>query len=197
VLKNFLLTRQPVKGFEGSNGRARYPSGGGTSLPGISNLIVTSSETVPAADMKKKLMEMLQTRQKPFGIVIRKLDYPSTASLEEARRIVGTQQGAAHPVSIPLLAYKVYADGHEELVRGMQFHDLNARALRDILQAGDDANQLDFMDSPAPFDLIGLSNYTMEATVIAPSVLIDDLELRASEGDQTKPPLVPAPEISH
>jgi hypothetical protein len=197
VLKSFLLTRQPVKGYEGSNGRARYPAGGGTCLAGISNLIVSSSEATPAADMKKKLVEMLQSRGKPYGMIVRKLDYPSTASLDEARRIVSAQQGVAHPVSVPLLIYKVYADGHEELVRGMQFHGLTARSLRDILAAGDDAAQLDFMDSPAPFDLVGLSNFTMEATVVAPSVLIDDLELRPTDDEQPKLPLVPAPEISH
>jgi len=197
IFKNFLLTRQPVKGYEGSNGRARYPAGGGTSAAGISNLIVTSSETVPAGEMKKKLLDLLQSRNKPYGIIIRKLDFPSTASLEEARRVASAQQGAAHPVSVPLLIYKVYTDGHEELVRGVQFHGLTARSLRDILMAGDDAAELDFMDSPAPFDLIGLSNFTMEASVVAPSVLIDELELRPTDDEQPKLPLVPAPEISH
>ena len=31
VLKNYLLTRQPVRGFEGSNGRARLPGPFGAS----------------------------------------------------------------------------------------------------------------------------------------------------------------------
>jgi len=197
VLKNFLLTRQPMKGFEGSNGRARYPAEGGICLAGISNLIVTSSETMPAADMKKKLIEMLQARSKPYGLIVRKLDFPSTASFDEAGRIATAQQGTAHPISIPLLVYKVYADGHEELVRGLQFHAFNTRSLRDIVAAGDDHNALDFMDSTAPFDLVGLAGFTMEASVVAPSVLIDDLELHPVEGEQPKLPLVPAPEITH
>ena len=44
VLKNYLLTRQPVRGFEGSNGRARLPGNYGASAAAISNLFVSSSE---------------------------------------------------------------------------------------------------------------------------------------------------------
>jgi hypothetical protein len=197
VLKSFLLTRQPVHGFEGSNGRARMPGRGGASVAGIGNLIVTSSETVPAADLKGKLIELVRTRNKPYGMLVRKMDFPSTATTEEASRVIEGQQGIAHPVSLPLLVYKVFADGHEELVRGMQFHRLNARSLRDILAAGDDGAPFDFMDSPAPFALVGYGSFATEASVVAPSVLIDDLELRTVSDEQPKLPLVPAPEISH
>ena len=42
VLKNYLLTRQPVRGYEGSNGRARLPGSFGANAAGISNLFVSS-----------------------------------------------------------------------------------------------------------------------------------------------------------
>jgi hypothetical protein len=197
VLKNYLLTRQPVRGFEGSNGRARMPGRAGTNVAGIGNLIVTSSEAVPAADLRKKLIELIRTRNKPYGIVVRKMDFPSTASAEEAARVMQAQAGSARPVSAPLLVYKVYADGHEELVRGMLFHSLNARSLKDILAAGDDGAPYEFMESTAPFSLVGYAAFSTEACVVAPSVLIDDLELRPADDEQPKLPLVPAPEISH
>ena len=197
VLKNFLLTRQPVRGFEGSNGRARMPGRAGASVAGIGNLIVTSSEAVPAASLKKKLIELIQSRERPYGIIVRKMDFPSTASAEEAGRVVQAQPGSVHPVSAPLLVYKVFADGREELVRGMLFHSLNARSLRDIVAAGDDGAPFDFMLSTAPFSLVGFASFSTEACVVAPSVLIDDLELRAADDEQPKLPLVPAPEISH
>src|SRR5262249_7263012 len=73
VLKSYLLTRQPVRGFEGSNGRARLPGPYGASLASISNLFVSSSEPMPPADMKKKLLELVQTRSKPYGIIVRKM----------------------------------------------------------------------------------------------------------------------------
>ena len=94
VLKGFLLTRQPVRGFEGSNGRARMPGSYGASAAGISNLFVSSSEATPAAELKKKLIDLCQTRDKPYGIIVRKMDFPSSASLDEVRRLLSGAQGS-------------------------------------------------------------------------------------------------------
>jgi hypothetical protein len=194
ALKGFLLTRQPVRGFEGSNGRARLP-GGQANVADISNLFVKSSETIAAADMKKKLIELIQQRNKPYGIIVRKMDFPSTAGLDELRRLLQGAQGTAHPVSMPLLVYKVFPDGHEELVRGMRFRGFTARSLKDILVTGDDANVFDFLDSTVPFAAVaGGASYTTEACVVAPSILIDDLELHPTEDELPKLPVVPAPE---
>lgn len=195
VLKGYLLTRQPVRGFEGSNGRARMPGGFGASTASISNLFVRASETAPVAELKKKLLELCAARGKPYGILVRKMDYPSSASFEEARRLLQTAQGG-RGVSLPLLAYKVFPDGREELVRALRFQGLNVRSLKDILAAGDDSSVFEFMDSTAPFALIGASGFTAEAAVIAPSILIDDLELHPLEDELPKLPVVPAPDLA-
>lgn len=193
VLKNFLLTRQPVHGFEGSNGRARLPGAFGASNAAFSNLFVSSAETVPAAQLKKKLLDLVAARSKPYGIVVRRMDFPSTSSLDEIRRLLQSNQGGSRPVSMPVLVYKVFPDGHEELVRGMRFRGFNAKSLRDILAAGDDATAFEFMDSAAPFSLVGFASFTTEACVVAPSILIDDLELHPVEDELPKLPVVPAP----
>jgi TldD protein len=195
VLKGFLLTRQPVRGFEGSNGRARLP-GNSAGVADISNLFVRSSETVPAADMKKKLIELIQARNKPYGIIVRKMDFPSTSPRDELVRILQGSQGTAHPAGMPLLVYKVFPDGHEELVRGMRFRGFNAKSLKDILVVGDDATAFDFLDSTVPFAaLAGGATYTTEASIVAPSILVDDLELHPVEDELPKLPVVPAPEM--
>ena len=78
---------------------------------------------------------------KPYGVIVRRVDFPSSASLEELRRLLSNSaQAGGHPVSAPVLVYKVYPDGREELVRGLRFRGLNARSLKDILAAGDDSN---------------------------------------------------------
>ena len=195
TLKGFLLTRQPVRGFEGSNGRARLP-GRQANVADISNLFVSSSETIPAADLKKKLIELIQARNKPYGLIVRKMDFPSTATRGEVVRILQGAQGTTHPVSMPLLAYKVFPDGREELVRGMRFRSFNARSLKDILAVGDDATAFDFIDSSAPFAMVdGGEGYTTEACVVAPSIIVDDLELHPVEDELPKLPVVPAPEL--
>lgn len=196
VLKGYLLTRQPVRGFEGSNGRARLPGSFGAGYATFSNLFVSSSETVPAGSLKQKLIELIQTRGKPYGILVRHMDFPSSGSVQEARRLLGASQGGATPVSLPILVYKVFPDGREELVRGLRFRDFRARSLKDILAAGDDSNVFEFMDSAAPFALLGAASFTTETCVVAPSILIDDLELTPLEDELPKLPLVPAPEIT-
>ena len=71
----------------------------------------------------------------------------------------------------------MFPDGHEELVRGMRFRGFNVRSLKDILAAGDDSAAFEFMDNDAPFALVGGAGFTAETCVVAPSILIDDLEL--------------------
>jgi hypothetical protein len=97
---------------------------------------------------------------------------------------------------LPLLVYKVFPDGREELVRALRFRGLNAKSLKDILAAGDDVAVFEFMDNPAPFALIGASGFSTEAAVIAPSILVDDLELHPLEDELPKLPVVPAPTLS-
>lgn len=196
VLKDYLLTRQPVRGFPTSNGRARMDGAYGASTAGISNLFISSSDTVPGGEMKKKLIELVRQRGKPYGIVVRKLDFPAAAPADELRRLLAASPGVIHPVSAPILIYKVYPDGREELVRGLRFHGVNVRSLKDILAAGDDDTMFEFMDTPAPFAMIGAGGFTAEACVVAPSIIVDDLELQPSDDEQPRPPLVAPPPLT-
>ncbi|MEO7653782.1 MAG: hypothetical protein ABIZ80_25270, partial [Bryobacteraceae bacterium] len=119
----------------------------------------------------------------------------SSASFDEIRRLLSASEsgGASRPVSIPLLAYRVYADGREELIRGVRFRGLNARSLKDIVAASDEITVFDFLDNPVPMALMGAGGFISETSVIAPSVLVDDLELERIEEDFPKLPLVPLP----
>jgi hypothetical protein len=194
VLKTFLLTRQPVPGFAGSNGRARLPGSFGANSAAISNLFVRAAETVPAQDLKKKLIEMCRQRNKPYGVIVRRMDFPSSASFQEVRRLMSNAE-AGRPVSAPVLVYKVYPDGREELVRGLRFRGLNARSLKDIVAAGDDNNVFEFLNNQAPFATIGGASYVAESCAIAPSVLIDDVDLHALDEELPKLPIVPPPDL--
>ena len=195
VLKNYLLTRQPVKGYSASNGRARLPGSYGGATPTLSNLFVKSTETTPAADLKKKFIDLCQARSKPYCIAIRKMDFPSSATVDEARRIISESQGSSHAVSPPILAYKVFPDGHEELVRGLRFRGFTGKSLKDIVAVGDDNVTLEYMENGAPFAILGGGGFTAEVSVIAPSLIVDDLELHPVEEEMPKLPIVPPPDM--
>ncbi len=197
TLKNYLMTRQPMRGHTGSNGHARLPGGFGAKAAIPGNLFVSASETTPAAAMKQKLIDLVKQREKPYGIMVRKMDFPSSASIDEARRLIsaGGQSGGGH-VSMPLMVYRVYPDGREELIRGVRFKGLNVRSFKDILVAGDDSNVFDYLENGAPFALMGAGSEAAEVSVVAPSILIDDLEILKSEEEQPKLPIVPQPTLS-
>jgi hypothetical protein len=178
VLKTFLLTRTPVfKNFPGSNGHARFTGSFGDEAPGFGNLFIRASQTTPAADMKQKLIDMCKERNKPYGILIRKLDSPGSAS-------------GAHAIALPLLAYRVYPDGREELVRRLQFHGVSTRSFKDIVSASDENYVLDLIDANPR------GNFITTASVIAPGVLFEELELAPAEEETPQPPIVPAPALN-
>jgi TldD protein len=194
VLKDFLRTRQPVRGYDESNGRARINGSYGADTPVPTNLIITAREKSSIADLKKKLIDLIQQRGLPYGMIVRKMDFPSSASIDEARKILSAAGGgSSKPVSIPLYAYRLYPDGREELVRGERFKGVNARSLKDILAAGDDSVTFNYLDNGAPFALLGYGSGAAEVTVVAPSVLVDDLELSKVDDELPKLPIVPSP----
>jgi hypothetical protein len=196
VLKTYFLTRQPVRGYSQSNGHARLPGTAGAGLGAMSNFFVSASETVPVSELKTKLLDLIKTRSKPYGIIVRKMDFPLTASsTDELRRLFGST-GGGRPVSPPLLVYKVFPDGHEELVRGLRFRNFSARSLKDIMAAGDDNVTFEYMDNGAPLGLVGAGSFQVETSVVAPSFLIDDLELHAADEEMPKLPIVPSPDTA-
>lgn len=177
VLKTFLLTRTPVfKDFPGSNGHARFTGSFGDQAPGFGNLFIRASQTAPEAGLKQKLMDMCKERNKPYGILIRKLDSPGSAA-------------GAHAVAAPLLAYRVYPDGREELVRSLQFHGVSTRSFKDIVSASDENYVLDLIDTNPR------GTFMTTASVIAPAVLFEELELTPIEEETPKPPIVPPPAL--
>src|SRR5262249_60589153 len=70
VLKEFLMSRAPIKGFDHSNGHGRRQ-------PGLevvsrqSNLIVESSNAVPEAKLRQMLIDEVKRQNKPYGLFFR------------------------------------------------------------------------------------------------------------------------------
>jgi TldD protein len=88
------------------------------------------------------------------------------------------------PGNAPRLLYRVYVkDGREELVRGAVFNELDVRALRnDLLAMGDDP-------------LVSNRMLGLPQTVICPSLLFDELEVKRADTTKEKLPEYEAPEM--
>jgi predicted Zn-dependent protease len=89
------------------------------------------------------------------------------------------------PQITPRLLWRVYtSDGHMELVRGAVFNQLDTRALRsDIIAAGNDRYIYNRAE-PLP------------SSIVAPSLLFDDLELQRANRAREKLPSYPAPALT-
>jgi len=197
TMKGLLYTRQPVRGHEGSTGHGRMPGGFGAAAAVPTNLIVQVKDGIAPADMKKKLLELVQQRRKPYGILVRRMDYPSSASMVELRRLANAMQGSgsSKPVSSPLEIYRVYPDGREEPIRGVRFRGVNVRLLRDIVAAGNDAAPMEYLFNAAPLALMGAGGYVVGTSVVCPSLLFDEIEVERPQEERPRPPVVAPPPL--
>ena len=196
VLKGFLTTRQPSKNLPETNGHARFPAGFGARAAAIGNLFVKATQTTPLAELKARLIQMCKDRGKPYGMLVRKLDFPfsgNNAELQSLQSSSAQSGGSVRPVSPPVLIYRVYPDGREELVRGLRFKGLSTRSLRDILAATAETAVFDYVNNGAPLARAGVGGYIAPAAVIAPGLLFDELDVDLPQEPLEKPPLVPPP----
>jgi hypothetical protein len=110
--------------------------------------------------------------------------------------------GISNGDRVPLLVYRVYvADGHEELARGGILEGLTLRSLRNILAIGDDPAVLTYMLNSqqglggTALGAFGSAQDGIPSTVVAPSLLLDDVEIRGFHGEPSRLPLDPAPPL--
>jgi TldD protein len=197
VFKNFLLSRLPIRKFNGSNGHGRLPGPFGSEDAELGNLLVEASQSVSDAYLKAQLITKIKTAGLKFGLLIRRLDFPSTATMSELQSMAQQlqQSGSARTLNQPLLAYRVYPDGKEELVRGLRFRDFSAKDLRDIAAAGNSPYVLNYVSDGSGLNLADLRREIITSSVICPSLLFDSIELAREENDVATAPLVPAPTL--
>jgi len=158
VLTNYLLGRQPIRDFPESNGHGRAAPAGAP-LPSVGVLLLKTAEPQSPDALKKHVIELIGNGGQPFGYRVETMAGPA-----------------------PRLLYRVYAkDGHEELVRGAVFSELDVRALRSDLSAlGNDP-------------LVSNRTGGLPATVISPSLLFDELQVKRADTSKDKLPEYPAP----
>jgi len=197
ALKGFLASREPVREYSASNGHGRLPGNYGSEAAVIGNLFVHADQTVSESQMKSKLIAMVKAAGLKYGLVIRRLDFPSTASLEELTSMARQLQksGYARTLNSPSLAYRVYPDGREELVRGLRFRDFSAKDLRDVAMASDRPFVLNYINNGSSFNHLDSGGDATSSSVICPSLLFDSLDLARSENEPGKLPIVAPPSL--
>jgi predicted Zn-dependent protease len=179
VLKGFLLSRSPIKGFPHSNGHGRaQPGQAPVSRQG--NLFVESSRRLPFPKLRQKLIEEVKARGKPYGLVFEQISGGFTFT-----RTGGTPQ--AFKV-IPLVVTRVYPDGRpDELVRGVDIVGTPLSSIERILATGDD---------DAVFNgFCGAESGFVPVSAVSPSLLIGEIEVERKAPGHDRSPLLPPPPL--
>jgi TldD protein len=176
VLKNFLMSRMPIKDFAESNGHGR-------NQPGLmptgrqGNLIVTSSQSVPEAQMRQKLIDEVKKENKPYGLYFDDIQGGftlTTRSLPQAFQV------------LPVIVYKVYADGRpDELVRGVDIVGTPLAALTRIMLTGDQQHVFN--------GVCGAESGQVPVSAVAPAMLFSEMEVQKRQHSHDRPPILPAP----
>jgi TldD protein len=202
VLKNLLMSRRPGPEFQASNGHARSANLS-TPQPLSSNLFLQSSDALNSAGLRKKFLDACRADGHEWCIEVKRMDNPALSSVRQedfSEFIGGIAGGIATGERMPLLLYRVYvADGREELARGGRIEGLTLRSMRNLLGIGDDPAVFSYMQNPAggfagtALGAFGAAQGGIPSTVIAPSLLLEEVEIRGFHGEPRRLPLVPAP----
>jgi predicted Zn-dependent protease len=204
TLRSLLMSRRPGPELDQSNGhgRAGYLT---DPHPLMSNLYFSSAEGVKSTDLRQKFLDACKAAVRAWCLVVRQMDNPAIAihhqdDLSDA--IAGVAAGAATGDRLPLLMYRVnVADGREELVRGARLTGLTLRSMRNVLAIGNDQTVFPYFQSlvsgfaGTALGAFGSADSGVPSTIIAPSLLFEEVEVRGARGEPRRLPLLPAPSL--
>jgi len=205
ALHNLLMSRRPGPDFEHSNGhgRAAFLS---DPRPAMSNLFLVSSATQNPAELRKSFFDKCREEGRQWCLVVRRMDNPVLGihHQEDLQETIGRMAaGAASGDRLPLLVYRVHvADGREELIRGTHLIGLNLRTLRNLAGIGNDATLFSFLQNQAAgyagtaLGAFGTASGGVPSTVVAPSLLFEEVEARGARGEPRRLPLLPPPPLN-
>ncbi|MCB9849778.1 MAG: TldD/PmbA family protein [Phycisphaerales bacterium] len=176
TLETFLMSRTPTRGIVKSNGHGRRQPGNRV-VGRQGNLIVESTRQVPFDELRAKLLETCKAQDKEYGLLFEDISGGFTT----------TRRGGPQAFKVlPIIVYKVFVNGRpDELVRGVDIVGTPLTCFSKIIETGDD---------PAVFNgICGAESGSVPVSAIAPSVLVEQIEIEKKQKAQDRPPILEAP----
>ncbi|MGD0681275.1 MAG: metallopeptidase TldD-related protein [Terracidiphilus sp.] len=175
VLKTFLMSRTPIEGFPQSNGHGRAQAGF-SPVARQSNLIVEVAPSAVQPDLKKLLIEEVKKQGLPFGLYFDDISGGFTFT----GRVVPNAFNV-----MPLVVYRIYPDGREELVRGVDLIGTPLTTFSKIIAADNNV---------AVFNgICGAESGGVPVSAVSPAILVSQIEVQKKQKSQDRPPVLPAP----
>lgn len=175
VLKTFLMSRMPIEGFASSNGHGRRQVGF-SPVARQSNLIVQVDAPKTRAQLKQQLLDQIRRQRKPYGLFFDDIEGGFTI----------TQRGIPNAFEVlPVMVYRVFPDGREELVRGVDLIGTPLTVFSKVT-AGD--------DQVAIFNgMCGAESGFVPVSAVSPAVLISQIEIQKKPKSSERPPILAPP----
>ena len=178
ILRGFLLSRSPTRGFSVSNGHGRRQEGR-TIVSRQGNLVVEPSLVVPPAELRQMLRDEAKRQGKLYGLSFRDISGGFT----------NTARGGPQAFKVlPILVYRVWVDGRpDELVRGVDLVGTPLSALTKIIAAANDYQTFN--------GYCGAESGFVPVSATSPSLLVQQIETERRDKGSDKPPMLPAPSL--
>jgi len=176
VLKNFLMSRSPIEGFNHSNGHGRRQPGMEV-VSRQSNLIVSSTRSVSDEKLRQMLIDEIKRQNKPYGLYFADITGGFTT----------TQRSGLQAFKvIPVIVYKVFADGRpDQLIRGADIVGTPLASFAKILATSDKTEVFN--------GYCGAESGSVPVSAVSPAILISEIEIEKTSSGQDLPPLLPSP----
>ncbi len=179
ILRGFLLSRSPTRGFSTSNGHGRRQEGRAV-VSRQGNLVVEPKRMVSPAELRQLLRDEARRQGKPYGLSFRDISGGFT----------NTARGGPQAFKVlPIIVYRVWVDGRaDELVRGVDLVGTPLAALSKIIAASDDYQSFN--------GYCGAESGFVPVSATSPSLLVQQIEVERRDKGSDKPPALPAPALA-
>ncbi|MHC4066043.1 MAG: TldD/PmbA family protein, partial [Planctomycetota bacterium] len=176
VLKTFLMSRSPTRGFTKSNGHGRRQPGARV-VARQGNFFIQSAKQVPFEELRGLLIEECKKQDKEYGLLFKDISGGFTSTRRWSPQAFKV---------LPILVYRVYADGRpDELVRGVDIVGTPLTCFSKILCTADDADVFN--------GVCGAESGAVPVSAISPSILVEQIEVEKKRKAQDRPPILEAP----
>jgi predicted Zn-dependent protease len=175
VLKTFLMSRTPIEGMPQSNGHGRKQVGL-SPVARQSNLVVEVAPAGVQPDLKKTLIAEIKKQGLPYGLLF--------DDIQGGFTFTGRTIPNAFNV-LPLMVYRIYQDGHEELVRGADLIGTPLTTFSKIVAA--DRNVAVFNG------VCGAESGGVPVSASSPGIFVTQVEVQKKSKSQERIPILPAP----
>jgi hypothetical protein len=185
ILKTLLHSRALLPGTTQSTASKRGM------FPSPSNLLLSASKTMTAAELKADLIRRVKDRGADFGIQVRRVGNPSLSmALNRSVIIIGSSSGGpgSLPIEPVIEAYKVFPDGREELIRNLTVNGMTLANFKDIAAVSDKPfvytapMRISVRTPMMPTGMFISSGPTVVSAAV-PSLLFDELVFQRPAGD--------------